>query len=263
MDGRRGGAALITLTSDFGLVDPFVGVMKGVIARRAPATPVVDVTHGIPPQDVLAGALVLRHAVPWFPHGTVHVAVVDPGVGSARRAVCVETDDGLLVGPDNGLLSLAAPRSRIRRAVVLAEERFFLSPRSRTFHGRDVFAPVAAALATGTDPGELGPPCSELAALAVPEPDVHHDRALARVIYVDRFGNLTTNVDGALLSRVRAIRIGEVRIDGVSPCYAAAAESAPVAVVNSWGYLEVAIRDGSARDRLGAGVGTTLVLELA
>src|SRR4030095_2049275 len=133
----RGGAALITLTTDFGLADPWVGIMKGVIATRAPGVPVVDVSHGIPPQDVLAGALVLRHAVPWFPRGTIHVAVVDPGVGRPRRALCVETETALLVGPDNGLLSLAAPPESVRRIVELTDERFLLAPRSGTFHGRD------------------------------------------------------------------------------------------------------------------------------
>ena len=139
----RGGAALITLTTDFGLVDPFVGILKGVIASRAPGVATIDITHGIPPQDVLAGALVLRHAVPFFPPRTVHLAVVDPGVGSTRRALCVETDTAVLVGPDNGLFSLVAPAPAVRRIVELTEERFFLTPRSATFHGRDVFAPVA------------------------------------------------------------------------------------------------------------------------
>ena len=237
--------------------------MKGVIAGRAPGVPVVDVTHGIPAQDVLAGALVLRHAVPFFPRGTVHVGVVDPGVGSERRALCLETDEGRLVGPDNGLLSLAAPADRVRRAVVLAEERFFLSPRSRTFDGRDVFAPVAAALTTGVDPAELGPPCDDPVRLVVPPPDVDGTVVHARVLYVDRFGNLTTNlVDGPLLRRARAIRLGGVRIGGVSPFYAAAPPGAPVAVVNSWGHLEIAVREGSAHERFGAGVGTTIAVEI-
>src|SRR5262249_60652914 len=119
LGGGGGGAALIPLPTDFGLLDPFVGIMKGVIASRAPDVRVIDVTHGIPPQDVLAGALVLRHAVPYFPAGTVHVAVVDPGVGSARCALCVETDTATLVGPDNGLLSLAGPEPSVRRIVEL------------------------------------------------------------------------------------------------------------------------------------------------
>ncbi len=161
---------IITLTTDFGTTDPFVGVMKGVIAGRAPETRLIDLTHGIPPQDVLAGALVLRHAAPYFPAGTIHLAVVDPGVGTARRPLCVETADALFVGPDNGLLSLAAPRDRLLHIVHLAEERFFLSPPSATFHGRDVFAPVAAALAAGAAPTELGPEVPDMTRLDVPAP---------------------------------------------------------------------------------------------
>src|SRR5262249_54340263 len=148
--------AVITLTTDFGSKDAFVGIMKGVIATRAPGVTVIDVSHGIPPQDVLAGALVLEHAVPYFPPGTIHVAVVDPGVGGSRRPMCCEPTTALRVGPDNGLLWLAAPARSVRRVVELTNEQVFLSPRSFTFHGRDVFAPVAAALALGADVGSLG-----------------------------------------------------------------------------------------------------------
>ncbi len=238
--------------------------MKGVIATRAPGVPVVDVSHGVPPQDVLAGALVLRHAVPWFPARTVHVAVVDPGVGGARRALCVEIDRALLVGPDNGLLSLAAPRMAVRRIVELTDERFFLSPRSRTFHGRDVFAPVAAALATGTDPDALGPRREDLVRLALPEPSRHGNAVHGEVIYVDRFGNLVTNVPpDAFPSATACITIAGARIAGVGWTYSAGAPGDLVAVVNSWNLLEIAVRDGSARERLGARVGAPLVLEPA
>ena len=262
MGRGRGGAPLITLTTDFGLADPWVGIMKGVIATRAPGVAVVDVSHGVPAQDVLAGALVLLHAVPWFPPQTVHVAVVDPGVGSERRALCVETDTALLVGPDNGLLSLAAPAGRVRRIVELAEERFFLHPRSRTFHGRDVFAPVAAALATGTDPGALGPTREDFLRLALPEP-VRQGRVMhAQVIHVDRFGNLITNVPGdAFPPDGVSITIGGARIRGLAPSYAAAARGTLVAVVNSWNLVEIAVRDGSAHERLGAGRDAPVTLE--
>ena len=236
--------------------------MKGVIVTRAPGVTVVDVSHGIPPQDVLAGALVLAHAVPYFPSGTVHVAVVDPGVGGARRALCVETDAGLLVGPDNGLLSLAAPPASVRRIVHLTDERFFLTPRSQTFHGRDVFAPVAAALAGGTDPGALGPAVSDLLRLRVPEPAVEGSAVRGRVIYVDAFGNLVTNVTpGVMPTGEVVIRLGSTRVSGVAASYAAVAVGLPVAVVNSWGLLEVAVRDGSARTALGAGVGDEVLVE--
>jgi len=237
--------------------------MKGVIATRAPGVPVVDVSHGVPAQDVLAGALVLRQAVPWFPPGTVHVGVVDPGVGSERRAICVEIATALLVGPDNGLMSLAAPVGSVRRIVELRDERFFVTPRSTTFHGRDVFAPVGAALATGTEPDELGPRCDDLVRLSLPEPIRRGNGIDGQVIYVDRFGNLTTNIPGDAFPVVDvSISIGSARIRGISPSYAAAARGALVAVVNSWNHLEIAVRDGSAQKHLGAGIGTPLRIDV-
>ena len=257
--------SIVTLTTDFGVADPFVGVMKGVLLGRAPTARVVDLTHGIPPHDVLAGALVLRHSVPYFPRGTIHLAVVDPGVGSERRALCVETAGALLVGPDNGLLSLAAPRGEIRRIMHLTEEHFFLSPRSATFHGRDLFAPVAAALAAGTPVEKLGSEVRDMQRLDLP-PVVREARALrGQVIYVDHFGNLVTNVSaadlGGLAIHAPSIGVGRVRLRGVAPSYAAVQRGEPVAVVNSWGLLEIAVREGSARDQLGAGVGTAVVIE--
>jgi len=253
---------LVTLTTDFGLSDPFVGIMKGVIAGRAPTAPVIDVTHDIPPQDVLAGALVLRHAVPYFPAGAIHVAVVDPGVGTERRPLCIETARGFLVGPDNGLLSLAA--RDVRRIIHLTDERFFLTPRSATFHGRDVFAPVAAALASGTAAPALGVEVQDMHRLAVPEPVVAGRAIRGQVLYIDRFGNLVSNVGRDTIDRFRAaltIRVGRVSVRNLSASYAAVAPEEPVAVVNSWGLVEVAVRNGSARERAGAGVGDPLVIE--
>jgi len=256
---------IVTLTTDFGLSDPFVGILKGVLLARAPGATIVDVTHGIPPQDVLAGALVLRQSVPFFPAGTIHVAIVDPGVGTSRRPLCVETPGGFLVGPDNGLLSLAAPSGEIRRIVHVTAERFFLSPRSHTFHGRDVFAPVAAALASGTSAAELGTEVPDMEHLELPSPTVEVRRIRGQVIYVDHFGNLVTNIDGETLARLEgapsAIVVGGTRIRGIAASYAGVPTGNPLTVLNSWGLLEVAVRDGSALQRLGAGVGESVVVE--
>jgi S-adenosylmethionine hydrolase len=249
--------AVVSLTTDFGLRDPFVGIMKGVVLTRAPGTAIVDVTHGIAPQDVTAGALVLRHAAPYFPDGTIHVAVVDPGVGGPRRPLVVETAWATFVGPDNGVLSLAAPADAVRRIVHLTDDRFFLSPRSATFHGRDVFAPVAAALAAGTDPGALGTPVSDMTRIAVPEPTCEARTIVGRVIYVDHFGNLVTNVAEAALTGVArealVIRAGATTIRGLAPSYGAVARGTPLGIVGSWGLLELAVRDGSAEATLGLG----------
>ena len=256
--------ALIALTTDFGLVDPWVGIMKGVLATRAPEARVVDVTHGVPPQNVLAGALVLRYALPFFPPATIHLAVVDPGVGSERRPICVETPREVLVGPDNGLLSLAAAAAPPVRVYHLKEGRFFPSPRSATFHGRDVFAPVAAALATGTRPADLGPEILDARQLQVPEPRREAGTIRGQVIYVDHFGNLITNVPQPLLATFPAeassISIRGVRVAGISASYALVSPGQPVAVVNSWNHLEIAVRDGSAAATLGAGVGDEVIV---
>jgi S-adenosylmethionine hydrolase len=257
---------VITLTTDFGLVDPFVGIMKGIIAARAPGATVIDVTHGIPPQDVRAGALVLRHAVPYFPHGSVHVAVVDPGVGMERRALCVETATGSLVGPDNGVLSFAAPSDAVRRIVHLTDERFFLPRRSDTFHGRDVFAPVAAALATGTAAVALGVEVRDMVRIDLPSPRVEERTVRGEVIYVDRFGNLVTNVGRETVDRLRhrrpTVRVADKPVGPIVTAYGALARGAAGAVVNSWDLLEIAVRDGSARDRLGVGVGEPVLIEV-
>jgi S-adenosylmethionine hydrolase len=257
--------ALVTLTTDFGTRDAFVGIMKGVIASRAPAATMIDLTHGVPPQDVFAGALVLQHAVPYFPTGTIHLAVVDPGVGSDRRALCIETATALLVGPDNGLLSLAAPAPAVRRIVHVTDARHFLAPRSHTFHGRDVFAPVAAALATGTDPGALGSVVTDIVRLAVPPIRTEGRRIRGEVIYVDGFGNLVTNVPESALAGFPhgdvCITIAGARLRGIRACYAAVAPGDRLAVVNSWGLVEIAVREGSARDALAAGVGTPVDIE--
>jgi S-adenosylmethionine hydrolase len=257
-------APVITLTTDFGTRDPFVGIMKGVLAGRAPEARVIDLTHGIPPQDVFAGALALRAAVPYFPSRTIHVAVVDPGVGGPRRPLCVETADAVFVGPDNGLLSLAAPAGAVSRIVHLTDARFLLPAPSSTFHGRDVFAPVAAALATGTPPASLGDSVDDMVRLDVPVPAIEPGRVRGEVIYVDHFGNLVTNVPAETVTRLgqtAEVQVRGTRIVGVSPSYGAVAPGSAVAVVGSWGLVEVAVRDGSAHATLGAGVGESVVLE--
>jgi S-adenosylmethionine hydrolase len=222
---------------------------------------VIDVSHGIPPQDVMAGALVLRAAAPYFPAGSVHVAVVDPGVGSARRPICIETRDACFVGPDNGLLSLAAPRDRAVRVVEIADERFMLSPRSRTFHGRDIFAPAAAAIASGTPVSALGPERDDPIVLDLPLPVHDGDAIRGAVVYADRFGNLATNVDATMLTAaVDHVEIAGHRAIPFAPTYAAVERQALVALVNSWGLVEIAVRDGDARTMLAVGVGAPVLV---
>jgi S-adenosylmethionine hydrolase len=186
----------ISFLTDFGLQDDFVGTCHGVIAAISPATRVIDVTHGIPPQAVLQGALVLRNTTRYMPVG-VHLAVVDPDVGGNRRAVAVRTrDERTFVGPDNGLLMLAADEAGVEAAHELTEPRYRLPEVSRTFHARDIFAPAAAHLANGVPVGELGPALepASLLRLGVPDPEIGRSQIGATVLSVDRFGNVATNV---------------------------------------------------------------------
>jgi S-adenosylmethionine hydrolase len=260
---------IITLTTDFGDADGFVGTMKGVIlaiARRASVdVELVDLAHAIAPGDVRHGALVLAAAVPYFPAPTVHLVVVDPGVGTSRAAIAIATERGFFVGPDNGVLSLSAASGAERRVHRLESAQYRLDPQSDTFHGRDIFAPAAAHLACGVALEALGPPHPAPVELTLPRPVVGPQRITGEVIYVDRFGNLTTNVDRALLATFCAgpvsVTIAGTRIDSVSRTYGASPAAPLVAVVNSWGWLEIACPGGSAAARLGAGPGTEVGLE--
>jgi hypothetical protein len=179
---------LITLLTDFGLDDAYVAIMKGVMLRINSDVRLVDLTHAVPPQQILAAALILRSAVGFFPNGTIHVVVVDPGVGSARRPILIETNRGLLVGPDNGVLCPAGALMGRRRSLLLANEKFFLHPVSQTFHGRDIFAPVAAHLSRGITSEEFGPVLDSIAELEIPAPRRIGSTVAGEVVHVDHHG---------------------------------------------------------------------------
>jgi S-adenosylmethionine hydrolase len=202
--------------TDFGLEDDFAGTCRGVIKRIAPDVEIIDITHGIPPQHVLQGALVLANTLPYMPVG-IHVAIVDPGVGSERKPVALRGSDGrLYVGPDNGLLPVAAERlGGVELAVELANEKFMLTPVSRTFHGRDIFSPAAAHLAAGVELEELGPPVEPdvLVRLELPRPQVGQTRIRATALYVDRFGNIQLNLTSSDLERIGVVPGTKVEVE--------------------------------------------------
>jgi S-adenosylmethionine hydrolase len=255
---------IITLTTDFGTRDAYVGIMKGVVLGICPAARLVDLTHEVPPQAIRLGALLLRSAVEYFPAGTVHLAVVDPGVGGARQPVLVVTEGALLVGPDNGLLAPAAELFGIRAVYRLEREAFFRQPVSHTFHGRDIFAPVAASLAAGTPPASFGSQRTGLQPLDLPEPRIADGAVEGEVVYVDHFGNLITNIRAASLHAFRpqrlSVRIEHTMISPLASSYAAVAPGAPLALIGSWGMLEVAVRDGNAAEQLRAGLATRVTV---
>jgi len=253
---------LITLTTDFGLQDPYVGIMKGVIAGINPAVEVVDLTHGIPAQDIMACALTLRYSIRYFPHGTIHVAVVDPGVGSPRRPLLIECDGSFFIGPDNGLLSLAVGDETPAQIVQLSNPAYHLRPTSVTFHGRDIFAPASAHLSLGVPLDAFGERVENFIRLAIPEVICQGNEITGEIIYSDNFGNLFTNIEEHDLTgrpgKCFEIVLGKIRIAGVAPNYAAAGAGDLVAVINSWGLLEIAVNRGSAQKRSGAMIGDTV-----
>jgi S-adenosylmethionine hydrolase len=273
---------IITLTTDFGLADPYVAAMKGVILSLNPAATIVDITHEVRPQQIAQAAFLLAQALPYFPPGTVHAVVVDPGVGTARQALALATPETLLVGPDNGVLSAAIPEEtrhragggseaseaearRVElpegyRAVALKRQRYMRKPVSATFHGRDIFAPAAAHLSLGVGLDALGPAVRKVRALPPFRARRRPDGVLAgRVLHVDHFGNLITDVRAGDLPTGRLeVSIGGQRIEGLARTY----EEGPdiKALVSSAGYLEVACRGGSAAYRLGVDIGAAVLV---
>lgn len=246
---------IITLTSDFG-PGPFAGLMKGVILGVNPRVRLVDLSHAVPPQDVLAGALILEQALAVFPPGTVHLAVVDPGVGGPRRPLCLAAAGQYFVGPDNGLFTAPLRADPAARAHLLAEEGYFRHPVSATFHGRDIFAPVAAHLAAGLEPARLGPPVADPVRLAWPEPRTEGDRLLGQVLLADDFGNLCTNlgrreVEAFLAGGPGVVEFMGRRLPGPRRWYGEATAGEALALFNSQDRLELAENRGNLARRLG------------
>jgi hypothetical protein len=238
--------SIVTLLTDFGTVDGFVGAMKGVILSRAPEAQLVDLTHEIPSQDVRAGAWALREAASMFPVGTIHVAVVDPGVGTARRPILVRSGGQLLVGPDNGLLGLAAPTGE---CWMLDRRELHRAEVSDTFHGRDIFASVAGHLAAGVRPEACGSSTSSFQRIEEPEARSVGGQLQGTVVHVDRFGNLVTNIRRELLADRRdpwQVEVGGHPVGPLRRTFADVAVGEPVAYIGSSGVLELAVRDGRA-----------------
>ena len=256
--------SVITLTTDFGTSDWFVGTMKGVIASIAPRCTVVDLTHDLPPGNIRGGAFALAASYGFFPKGTIHVAVVDPGVGSRRMAIAVQTARGVFVGPDNSVLSWALAKEKIRAIHALENEAYFLQPVSQTFHGRDIFAPVAAHLSRGVPIQKFGPALKEFVRLDWPEPRARRGGLEGEVVYIDRFGNAITNLEGGLLEgsgRASCEVHGKRRWNcPLKTFYQAVPPKTPVALVGSSGFLEIAVNGGSAEKVLGVRVGTRVVI---
>jgi hypothetical protein len=270
---------IITLTTDFGLADGYVAAMKGVILGINPEAKLVDICHDIKPQNIFQAAFVLSTAYPFFPQKTIHLVVVDPGVGTGRRAVILRTPVGDFIAPDNGVVSyviqqfcgrLEANNSNIEQvelspeleAVALTEPRFWRSPVSPTFHGRDIFAPVAALLSMGFPPINFGEKITSINMLSLPQPYQSLDGSLlGHVLHIDNFGNLITDIKSSDLPQTKeplTIEVGNHVISGLSRTYAEG--RGLLALIGSSGYLEVSLRGGNASAFIDAGVGSEVRL---
>ena len=249
---------LITLTTDFGTRDPYVAAMKGAIYSIERKLCVVDLTHEIPPQSVLEGALFLAGAVAHFPKGTIHVAVVDPGVGTERLPIALRAAGQIVVCPDNGLVSLFLRENPLQEARIITDPKFMAATISATFHGRDIFAPAAAHLAAGAPFTELGEELDTIVTLDIPGPHGDTSRGIqGKIVHVDRFGNCITNIHTSALEGASPgnIRVGRHRLHGIRRTYGDVASGKPLALFGSAGYLEIAVNGGNANAALSIGKG--------
>lgn len=257
---------VIALLTDFGLKDNFVGVMKGVILKINPRVEIVDITHNISAQDVFEAGFLLRYSYRFFPESSIFVAVVDPGVGSWRRPLLIEAENYYFIGPDNGLFGLVLDSARIEKVIVLENEKYFVKPVSSTFHGRDIFSSVAAYLSKGVPLREFGRQVKSFQRLEFPSPQVKKDRINFSLLYIDRFGNIVTNLTSEILKKFTKNREFLLKIGSkafklkVCKFYEEAKDSEIFLIEGSFGFLEISLKKGNAQDFLGVKRGMDLVL---
>ncbi len=247
---------LVTLTTDFGTRDAYAAAMKGTILKINPSIQLIDITHDISPQDIMEAAFVLRDAIPFFPSGTTHLVVVDPGVGSERRAVAVSFGGSIFVGADNGLFSLLFENGPAPEAVELDRTEYWrVEQPGNTFHGRDIFAPVAAHLASGVGLSEVGSPIDSLTSLRWAQPLVDREGVRGWVVHVDRFGNCITNISASAFHQVSPTQafkcyVGNSILDTLRSTFSDVAAGEPLLLIGGSGFLEVAVSSGNASELL-------------
>jgi len=261
---------IITLLTDFGLKDSYVGAMKGVILSICPDANIIDISHEIRKFDIRQGAYVLASASSFFPERTIHVGVVDPGVGTTRKPIIIEAKKNFYVGPDNGLLTLAALKEGIKRVVHISNRKYMLPRISHTFHGRDIFAPVAAHLANGVPIEEFGPLLEKYETLSFSKPKIYKKRIEGEIIYIDGFGNIVTNIYREILEKIsinegRTIKITfndkTEKILKICKAYNEVKEGEFLAIIGSGDFLEISINLGNAAKKLNIKEGTEVVVE--
>lgn len=256
---------VITLLTDFGLKDPYVASMKGVILRINPQCTLVDITHHVPPHDLKEGAFVLANAFSTFPKGTIHIAVVDPGVGSPRKPILLVTQSYFFIGPDNGIFTFVGKREKVKQAVALTNSRYFLSQVSTTFHGRDIFAPVAAHLSLGVKPKAFGHVMNSWTEFLFREPENKEGHLVGEVFHIDTFGNLISNIDRGQLFQFSKrhpiiVRVGKRIVRGLKKGYWEGKKNEPIALLGSGDFLEISVKEGNAQKFLKLKKGDRIVV---
>lgn len=258
---------IITLTTDFGLRDTYVAEMKAVILSICPSATIVDITHEIEKFNIKMGAYVLASASPYFPKGTIHVVVVDPGVGTERRPILVQTNQGFYVGPDNGVLALTIKSQCITHIYKISNQKFMLPKISQTFHGRDIFAPTAAHLANGTPSAEFGPEILDIATPEFAKIIRKKDVLIGEVIHIDRFGNIITNFGEKELKLLNIKGVVNVKLKNIRlrskfcRAYGEVKPQEPLALVGSHNFLEISINQGNAAKNFGTKIGDKVTLQ--
>ncbi len=264
---------VITLLTDFGMEDEYVGIMKGVILSINPLVSIVDISHQIRPQNLTQAAFIVQAAYQYFPFGTIHIVVVDPGVGSDRDIIAIRSERQVFLAPNNGVLTLLLERENIISVTQINNSDYYLKPVSHTFHGRDIFAPVAAHLSSGVNLEQLGSSMDKgkVVRLTLPKPHIAKNGELVgKIVSVDRFGNLVTNIETDLLwgfcsvdsQGKLLVKVGKSKLIGISHSYASVVHKKPLAIIGSRGYLEIAVNGGNAETYFGTSLGDSVRLKL-
>jgi S-adenosylmethionine hydrolase len=246
---------IITLLTDFGTKDHYVASMKGVILSINPRCILIDISHQVSPQDIQEGAFLLAHSYSYFPKGTIHLSVVDPGVGGMRKPILLVTQNHFFIGPDNGLFTLVAQREKVKKVIILSQPKYFLHKISPTFHGRDIFAPVAAHLSLGTRPNAFGHQTHSWVKIGFRKPAIREGKLLGEVLHIDAFGNLISNIDEKIFFRCTkgqpsVIWVAKKEIHGLGKAYWEGKPGEPMTLFGSSGYLEISMNEGNAQESL-------------
>lgn len=253
---------IVTLTTDFGTLDGYVGIVKAVILGICDSASIIDLSHDLPPWNISAAAWILGNSFPYFPQDSVHVAVVDPGVGSKRRAIAIEAHGQFFIGPDNGIFSHVIYAAGELRAFELNQDKYWRKELSTSFHARDLFAPVAGHFASGVGFAEMGEEIDATSLIKLParELKVKQNRVEGSVAYVDRFGNLITNIKKDFVRNAALCQVGKRSIGRIGHSYSSGDQGMPIAFIGSHGFLEIAVSQGRADEKLDAGINTPVIL---